>query len=110
MNAVARAEARSSGPREARLTEASVSLSAEVRAGESRQRADRLDVGYVRFHRTYRGVIRTWFDASFVHGIGAIHGAAEALLDTVELPPGIDVQAAGKVFLQVLGRMTEPTA
>ncbi|MDV3124536.1 TetR/AcrR family transcriptional regulator [Mycobacterium sp. 21AC1] len=76
-------------------------------------------LGYVRFHRGYRGVIRAWFDgtvaeqladAAVEHGIGAIHRAVNALLDTVELPPVIDRKVAGAVFLAVLGRMTEPTA
>jgi len=76
-------------------------------------------LGYVRFHRTYRGVIRAWFDgtvaeqlsdAAVDHGIGAIHRAVAASLDTVELPAGLDDQVAGAVFLAVLGRMTEPTA
>jgi AcrR family transcriptional regulator len=75
-------------------------------------------LGYVRFHRGYRGVIRAWFDgtvaerlsdAAVDHGIGAIHRAVGALLDTVELPSGIDAQVAVAVFLAVLGRMTEPT-
>ena len=75
-------------------------------------------LGYVRFHRTYRGVIRAWFDgtvaeqlsdASVDHGIGAIHRAVGELLDTVELPAGLDDDVAGAVFLAVLGRMTEPT-
>jgi AcrR family transcriptional regulator len=76
-------------------------------------------LGYVRFHRTYRGVIRAWLDgtvaeqlsdAAVEHGVGAIHRAVGALLDTVELPAGLDDQVAGAVFLAVLGRMTEPTA
>jgi AcrR family transcriptional regulator len=76
-------------------------------------------VGYVRFHRAYRGVIRAWFDgtvaeqlsdAAVDHGIGAVHRAVGALIDTVELPAGIDAEVAGAVFLAVLGRMTEPTA
>jgi AcrR family transcriptional regulator len=76
-------------------------------------------LGYVRFHRTYRGVIRAWFDgtvaeqlsdAAVDHGIGAIHRAVATSLDSVDLPPGIDGQVAGAVFLAVLGRMTEPTA
>jgi AcrR family transcriptional regulator len=76
-------------------------------------------LGYVRFHRTYSGVIRAWFDgtvaeqlsdASVDHGIGAIHCAVEALLNTVDLPVGIDPHVAGAVFMAVLGRMTEPTA
>jgi AcrR family transcriptional regulator len=76
-------------------------------------------LGYVRFHRSYRGVIRAWLDgtvaeqlsdAAVDHGIGAIHRAVGALLDTVELPAGLDGQVAGAVFLAVLGRMTEPTA
>jgi hypothetical protein len=75
-------------------------------------------VGYVRFHRAYRGVIRAWFDgtvaeqlsdASVDDGIGAIHRAVETLLETVDLPAGIDGQVAGAVFMAVLGRMTEPT-
>jgi AcrR family transcriptional regulator len=75
-------------------------------------------LAYVGFHRVYRGVIRAWFDgtvaeqlsdASVDHGIGAIHRAVAALLDTVDLPAGIDDDVAGAVFLAVLGRMTEPT-
>jgi AcrR family transcriptional regulator len=75
-------------------------------------------LGYVRFHRAYRGVIRAWFDgtvaeqlsdASVDHGIGAIHRAIGALLDTVRLPVGVDPRVAGAVFLAVLGRMSEPT-
>jgi AcrR family transcriptional regulator len=76
-------------------------------------------LGYVRFHRAYRGVIRAWFDgtvaeqlsdAAVDHGIGAMHGAVGALLNTVDLPTGMDGEVAGAVFLAVLGRMTEPTA
>jgi AcrR family transcriptional regulator len=76
-------------------------------------------LGYVRFHRTYRGVIRAWFDgtvaeqlsnAAVDHGIGAIHHAVGTLLNTVDLPTGMDSEVAGAVFLAVLGRMTEPTA
>jgi AcrR family transcriptional regulator len=75
-------------------------------------------LGYVRFHRTYRGVIRAWFDgtvseqlsgADVDHGIGAIHHAVAALLSTVDLPAGIDADVAGAVFVAVLGRMSEPT-
>ncbi|BBZ27279.1 hypothetical protein MMAD_15740 [Mycolicibacterium madagascariense] len=75
-------------------------------------------LGYVRFHREYRGVIRAWFDgtvadqlndAAVEHGIGAVHHAVAALLASVDLPPGIDARAAGAVFLAVLGRMSEPT-
>ncbi|MCW2514373.1 MAG: transcriptional regulator, TetR family protein [Mycobacterium sp.] len=75
-------------------------------------------LGYVRFHREYRGVIRAWFDgtvadqlndASVEHGIGAVHHAVAALLDSVSLPPGMDDEVAGAVFLAVLGRMSEPT-
>jgi AcrR family transcriptional regulator len=75
-------------------------------------------VGYVRFHRVYRGVIRAWFDgtvaeqlskAALDHGIAAIHRAVGALLNSVELPKAVDPQVAGAVFLAVLGRMTEPT-
>jgi AcrR family transcriptional regulator len=76
-------------------------------------------LGYVRFHRGYRGVIRAWFDgtvaeqlsdAAVDHGIGAMHRSVATLLDTVELPAGIDREVAGAVFLAVLGRMTESTA
>jgi len=76
-------------------------------------------LGYVRFHRAYRGVIRAWFDGTVAeqlsdadvdHGIGAIHHAAAALLSTVDLPPGIDADVASAVFMAVLGRMSEPTA
>ncbi|BBX27041.1 TetR/AcrR family transcriptional regulator [Mycolicibacterium alvei] len=76
-------------------------------------------LGYVRFHRGYRGVIRAWFDgtvaeqlsdAAVGHGIGAIHQAVHTLLENIELPDAIDREAACAVFLAVLGRMTEPTA
>ena len=75
-------------------------------------------VRYVRFHRTYRGVIRAWFDGTVAeqlsdavdHGIGAVHRAVSALIDTVDLPAGINGEVAGAVFLAVLGRMSEPTA
>lgn len=75
-------------------------------------------VGYVRFHRRYRGVIRAWFDgtvaeqlseAAVDHGIGAIHQAVGALLGSVDLLPGVDRDVASAVFLAVLGRMSEPT-
>jgi AcrR family transcriptional regulator len=75
-------------------------------------------LGYVRFHRTYNGVIRAWFDGTVAeqlsgadvdHGIGAIHQAVAALLSTVNLPAGIDADVAGAVFVAVLGRMSEPT-
>jgi AcrR family transcriptional regulator len=75
-------------------------------------------LGYVRFHRTYRGVIRAWFDGTVAeqlsdadvdHGIGAIFHAVSALLSTVDLPPGVDADVASAVFVAVLGRMSEPT-
>jgi AcrR family transcriptional regulator len=75
-------------------------------------------LGYVGFHRTYRGVIRAWFDGTVAdqlsdadvdHGIGAIHRAVGVLLDSVELPAGMDGQVAGAIYLAVLGRMSEPT-
>jgi len=75
-------------------------------------------LGYVRFHRTYRGVIRAWFDGTVAeqlsdadvdHGIGAIFQSVAALLSTVELPPGVDADVASAVFVAVLGRMSEPT-
>ena len=74
--------------------------------------------GYVRFHRTYRGVIRAWFDGTVAeqlsdadvdHGIGAIFQSVAALLTTVDLPPGVDADVASAVFVAVLGRMSEPT-
>jgi AcrR family transcriptional regulator len=74
-------------------------------------------LGYVRFHRTYRGVIRAWFDGNVAeqlsgaevdHGIGTIHQAVGALLSAVDLPAGIDADVAGAVFMAVLGRMSEP--
>jgi AcrR family transcriptional regulator len=75
-------------------------------------------LGYVGFHRTYRGVIRAWFDGTVAeqlsdadvdHGIGAIFQAVSALLSTVDLPPGVDADVASAVFVAVLGRMSEPT-
>jgi AcrR family transcriptional regulator len=74
-------------------------------------------LGYVRFHRGYRGVIRAWFDgtvaeqlsgASVSHGIGSMYDAVHALLARAPLPSGMDPAAATAVFLAVLGRMTEP--
>ena len=74
--------------------------------------------GYVRFYRTYRGVIRAWFDGTVAeqlsdadvdHGIGAIFQAVATLLSTVDLPAGVDADVAGAVFVAVLGRMSEPT-
>lgn len=75
-------------------------------------------LGYVRFHRTYRGVIRAWFDGTVAeqlsdadvdHGIGATFQSVAALLSTVDLPPGVDADVASAVFVAVLGRMSEPT-
>ena len=75
-------------------------------------------LGYVGFHRTYRGVIRAWFDGTVAeqlsdadvdHGIGAIFQAVSALLSTVDLPAGVDADVASAVFVAVLGRMSEPT-
>jgi AcrR family transcriptional regulator len=106
----------------AELTRRAVTEIEEHAAALPRMAPDSLTewmLGYVRFHRTYRGVIRAWFDgavaeqlsdAAVDHGIGATYRAVGALLDTVELPAGTDGQVAGAVFLAVLGRMTEPTA
>lgn len=75
-------------------------------------------LGYVQFHRTYRGVIRAWFDGTVAeqlsdadvdHGIGAIFHAVAALLGTIDLPAGVDADVASAVFVAVLGRMSEPT-
>jgi AcrR family transcriptional regulator len=105
----------------AELTRLAVNEIEEHAAALPRMAPDSLDewmLGYVRFHRTYRGVIRAWFDgtvaeqlsgADVAHGIGAIHRAVERLLDSADLPAGMDGQVASAVFLAVLGRMTEPT-
>jgi AcrR family transcriptional regulator len=75
-------------------------------------------LGYVRFHRTYRGVIRAWFDGTVAeqlsdadvdHGIGAIFQSVAELLSTADLPAGVDADVASAVFVAVLGRMSEPT-
>src|SRR6201999_3457332 len=74
--------------------------------------------GYVRFHRTYRVVIRAWFDGTVAeqlsdadvdHGIGAIFQSVATLLSTVDLPPGVDADVAAGVFVAGLGRMFGPT-
>jgi AcrR family transcriptional regulator len=100
------------------VTEAEAHAAALPRMGGTGALLDWM-LGYVRFHRGYRGVIRAWFDgtvaeqlseAAVDHGIGAMHRAVATLLDTVELPAGIDREVAGAVFLAVLGRMTESTA
>jgi AcrR family transcriptional regulator len=71
---------------------------------------------YVRFHRSYSGVIRAWYDGTLaqqlagdamVRGMGGFHVAVTALLDAVRLPRGVDPPVAAAVFLSVLGRMTE---
>jgi AcrR family transcriptional regulator len=106
----------------AELTRRAVTEIEEHAGALPRMAADSLSewmLGYVRFHRAYRGVIRAWFDgtvaeqlsdAAVDHGIGAVHRAVGALIDTVDLPAGINGEVAGAVFLAVLGRMTEPTA
>ena len=105
----------------AELTRRAVAEIEEQAAALPAMAADALTewmLGYVRFHRTYRGVIRAWFDgtvseqlsgADVDHGIGAIHQAVAVLLSTVDLPAGIDADVAGAVFVAVLGRMSEPT-
>jgi AcrR family transcriptional regulator len=79
----------------------------------------RWTLSYVRFNRTYSGVIRAWFDgtvaerlsdAAVSDGIASLHGAVVALLETATLPAGVDPATAAAVFLATLGRMTEPTA
>jgi AcrR family transcriptional regulator len=72
---------------------------------------------YVRFHRTYGGVIRAWYDGSLSkqlsdavsQGIAPFQQAATALLKPARLPRGIDPTVAAAIFLAVLGRMTELT-
>ncbi|CAN5810564.1 hypothetical protein BH10ACT9_BH10ACT9_05620 [soil metagenome] len=75
-------------------------------------------LGYVTFHRAYRGVIRAWFDGTVAeqladsdvgHGIGAMYDAVRALVESATLPPGIDPAVASAIVLAILGRMTEPT-
>lgn len=106
----------------AELTRLAVVEIEQHAAALPRTAADPLDawmLAYVRFHRAYRGVIRAWLDGTVAEqlsdaevddGIGAIHHAIGALIDTVRLPPGLDRQVAAAVFLAVLGRMSEPTA
>jgi len=71
---------------------------------------------YVRFHRTYGGVIRAWYDGTLAErlavdavteGMGGFHVAVTGFLRRVELPAGMDPTVAAAVFLAVLGRMTE---
>ncbi|MCW2652772.1 MAG: transcriptional regulator, TetR family [Mycobacterium sp.] len=71
---------------------------------------------YVRFHRSYGGVIRAWYDGTLAEaraadpvtqGMGAFHVAVSAYLNRVALPAGLDPAVAAAVFLAVLGRMTE---
>ncbi|MCW2686994.1 MAG: transcriptional regulator, TetR family [Mycobacterium sp.] len=74
---------------------------------------------YVRFHRSYGGIIRASFDGTLAeqlsedrvsHGMDAFDAAATSVLNRLVLPVGIDAAVAAAVFLAVLGRMTEPTA
>jgi AcrR family transcriptional regulator len=71
---------------------------------------------YVRFHRSYSGVIRSWYDGTIAQqlpgdaveqGMGAFNIAVAALLSSAELPAWLDLTVAAAVFLAVLGRMTE---
>lgn len=71
---------------------------------------------YVHFHRTYGGVIRAWYDGTVAQqlredivaqGLDAFHGAVQALLDRIAVPPGMDRTVAAVVFLAVLGRVSE---
>lgn len=70
---------------------------------------------YVRFHRSYRGVIRAWFEATLAEhlsdvsqGVGALRTAVAAILDRFTLPAGVDPTVAAAIVIAVLGRMTEP--
>jgi AcrR family transcriptional regulator len=104
------------------LTRRAVAEIEEQAAALPRMAADDLTgwmLGYVRFHRTYRGVIRAWFDGTVAEqlsdaavdtGIGAVRRAVAALLATVSLPAAMDVHVAGAILVAVLGRMSEPTA
>lgn len=74
---------------------------------------------FVAFQRTYGGVTRAWHDGTLAQqlpvdvlteGTGAIHGAAMALLDHVDLPAGLDPLVAAAIFLAVLGRLSELSA
>lgn len=71
---------------------------------------------YVRFHRSYSGVIRAWYDGTIAQqlpgdaveqGMGAFNVAVTTLLCAAELPDCLDLTVAAAVFLAVLGRMTE---
>jgi AcrR family transcriptional regulator len=71
---------------------------------------------YVRFHRTYGGVIRAWYDGTVAQqlpedtvtqGLGTFHSAVIDFLDDVELPPGVHPDIAVAIFLAVMGRLTE---
>lgn len=70
---------------------------------------------YVRFHRSYGGVIRAWYDGTLGErlaqavgrGIAPFQLAATALLRRAQLPPGMDPQVGAAVFIAVLGRMAE---
>lgn len=72
---------------------------------------------YVRFHRTYGGVIRAWYDGSLGgqladavgQGLAPFQLAASALLNRTQLPRGMDPTVAAAIFLAVLGRLTEMT-
>lgn len=71
---------------------------------------------YVRFHRSYGGVIRAWYDGTVAkqlpedtvtQGLGAFHSSVSDFLGGVELPPGVHPAAATAIFLAVTGRLTE---
>jgi AcrR family transcriptional regulator len=70
---------------------------------------------YVRFHRSYGGVIRAWYDGTLgerlaemvSQGVAPFQLAATALLRHAELPPGMDLRVGVAIFIAVLGRMAE---
>jgi AcrR family transcriptional regulator len=72
---------------------------------------------YVRFHRSYGGVIRAWYDGTLAkqladavsQAIAPFQRAATALLNRTDIPPGMDPSVAAAIFLAVLGRMSELT-
>ncbi len=70
---------------------------------------------YVRFHRTYIGVIRAWYDGAVeqldgdavARGMGTLRQAALALLRRRDLPANLDPPVAAAIFLGTLGRLSE---
>lgn len=86
------------------------------RAGVSLPELHRTLAHYVRFHRTYSGVIRSWYDGSAVAqlpadtltaGLSLFSTAAASVLADVGIPEGIDQKVATAIFMAVLARLSE---